>query len=181
MGLDLYCIEEHVRVGSYSYVHVERTNWIKATLKYLEANHLHQLLDELSTWLLNDHVNYNSVSAKPSKLMSQCKLQGLHYFVVHSDCDGSWKPHQSKQILKTLEKIIDYMEEEEDSDDSDELEDSDNQTENSDDSSNDDEDEDEPVQPEQAQPANTVSKLQKHHMYKILSESVNTNTSIKFG
>jgi hypothetical protein len=36
MGLDITCKEESERVGSYSYVHIQRLQWIKASIQYLE-------------------------------------------------------------------------------------------------------------------------------------------------
>lgn len=113
MGLDLFCNGISVRVGSYSYVHLLRTEWIKATIEYIKDKKLsNDLLDELNSWLLeNQHINinYQNISEKPSKLMTKYGLQGLHYFVSHSDCDGHFNSRQSTQILKTLELIYKYL------------------------------------------------------------------------
>ncbi len=209
MGLDLYCIEEHVRMGSYSYVHVERANWIRAAIKYLQAHQITGLLDEICPWLLNNEINYEVMENKPSKLMKQHKLQGLHYFVVHSDCDGKWKPNESKQILKTLEKIINYMDNEDEEgdvqddkdnkDNEDEVQDNKDSEEDEDDNNSDSSNNSENEKPdttnkdnEQNKPDNDtkqeqtvsdqpLSKLEKHYLYKILTESVNSNYKISFG
>jgi hypothetical protein len=116
MGLDLYCNGISVHVGSYSYVHKLRTDWIKASIEYIKDKKIsNDLLDELNSWLLdNEHINYQNISEKPSKLLTKYGLQGLYYFVSHSDCGGHFNSRQSTQILKTLELIYNYLDDPDD-------------------------------------------------------------------
>lgn len=115
MGLSLWCDSINTRVGSYSQVHIERRKMIEAAIKYLEneAENI-ELKEELKNWISDEtsdtEIKYNNISDKPSKLLIKNNLEGLHYFVNHSDNEGYLTPDESVQILNTLNKIINYLE-----------------------------------------------------------------------
>ena len=47
--------------------------------------------------------------ARGSDILRPYGLEGTYYFVDHCDCDCTWSPEQSKQVLITFNKIRHYL------------------------------------------------------------------------
>ena len=122
MGLDLFCDDEHTRMGSYSYVHVQRKALLDAYILYLRESEgtgtteydraltsvkNRRLANNLETALCKDDedsINYQVLGKLEKEIHP-----GIFAFVYHSDCDGIWSVRDATDILAALHLLRPYF------------------------------------------------------------------------
>ena len=122
MGLDLYCDDEHTRMGSYSYVHVQRKALLEAYILYLRESKPEgateydqallsvknrRLANNLETAICKDdedNINYHLLAKLEEEMHP-----GIFVFVYHSDCDGVWSARDAAHILAALHFLRPYF------------------------------------------------------------------------
>ena len=108
MGLDLFCGDYSIKMGSYSTVHIIRREWILAYIKYLESSTQKPLvlLNKLIQEMQYDKINYKTFTRISSDHEG---FQGLKIFVDHSDCEDDWSYEEVESIMQTLNLIRDHL------------------------------------------------------------------------
>lgn len=114
MGLDLYCGDVSVRVGSYSTVHVIRNFMIKLLVFWLahgshnlSSENVQRLTELFQEMVRNDYdVDYVYIEKNLQTLtreFTRLGWLGLFNWIFHSDCDGTFSSDDSKEVLSFLE------------------------------------------------------------------------------
>lgn len=136
MGVEFVCglTDWH---QSYSGLQEQRRAWLEATVEYLktlnfvydpdsnndeesdrqwfesERNSITEALKRATqptTMLIGlSHVNYADFEKVDKDTLRSFRLIGLHLFVKHSDCEGSYCPGEALEILTTYKKIEPFM------------------------------------------------------------------------
>jgi hypothetical protein len=133
MGLDLFTTDEeplHIKVGSYSSVHVLRTQLLigYAALRWGESQYRQDVLDALAAapvavypeWtpeielrkslqakVLEDHDLPHYERLGDLRLRARdTVLRGLLAFIEHSDCDGGHSIEETHEISQALAAVV---------------------------------------------------------------------------
>lgn len=143
MGLDIHCNGEHVKVGSYTGVHIVRKKWLHATIKYLEnllvessketflpptcefAEYRNEYIGDYQKKLekfikllktTSQQYPINNISTLIEKMddFIEFNVVGLLWWISHSDCEGFLSSGQSSDILNLLSNICFYMDNDDD-------------------------------------------------------------------
>ena len=120
MGLDLVIEkseEEDMRVGTYCGVHRIRKRFFEMTLKYVQDKGIKNF-DFLNRWIdfsnmlsIDRTINYDNVAkyqAEDLTKLCEQNLEGLQYFVLKSDCDGSWTHKECQSIANWMSLVLPY-------------------------------------------------------------------------
>lgn len=104
MGLEIYCGDISMKVGSYSEVHRQRVGWLKAEAMRLDEQGEYDQAQLVYECFRNHEIFYGKL-----KQIRKIVLPGSWAFVHHSDCEGTWESHEAQQILEAIETMRNYL------------------------------------------------------------------------
>lgn len=125
MGLDLFCGDTSVRVGSYSTIREIRIFWLNSACLYLNKIMFNPSIypgdkdnRKIKAEICLSHLKMRSKYLH--KIYDVAEMNSLRYFgltglarwINHSDCPGYLSPGESLDIIETLKNIYPFMNEE---------------------------------------------------------------------